>query len=364
MMNKQLRVAIIGCGRISDLHARGYEGLDTARITVACDANKKRAEEQAHKWGAARVYTDYQQVLADTEVDVVEILLPHHLHARVAIEALAAAKHVSLQKPMCTTLAEADEIVRAVRQARGRFRLYENFIFYPPYQKAKELIAAGEIGKLQMICLHVVQGSEEASWEVPLTSQIWRFQENKSGGGPLTFDDGFHKFSLAWDFMGAVEEVRAWIDKSPAMKGPIPVPGFNLDAPATIMWQHAARRRYGMMDVSYAPKMRVESEYYAIDERVEIVGSAGIIWINRCTARTVDRPAVEMFCKGETFTYDDMPQGWEQGFINCTRHFIAAIRNNSEVRLSATRGRDLMRFALAVKKSAERDGAAVCLSDM
>ncbi len=363
-MAESLRVAIIGCGRISDLHVWGYKGLSTARVTVACDADRRRAEEKAHEWGAERVYTDYHQVLDDSEVDLVEIITPHHLHARMTTEALAAGKHVSLQKPMCITLKEADEIVHAARRAEGRFRLYENFIFYPPYQKAKELIDAGAIGEPQMICLHSTTGSEEASWKIPMSTQWWRFQKEKSGGGLLVFDDGFHKLSVAWNFMGAVERVQAWIDKTPATKWRIPLLGLYLDAPATIRWQHTAKRRYGMMDVGYAPKMKVESDYYPIDERVEIVGSAGIIWINRCTTRSVNRPAVEMFRGGKTYTYDDMPQGWESSFVNCTRHFVEAILQHKEARLTAERGRELMRFALAVQESAERDGETVYLANV
>ena len=64
---KPIRVAIVGCGRISDLHEIGYHGRQDAIIAAVCDTNKSRAQHQARSWGVEKVYTDYQQVLDDQE---------------------------------------------------------------------------------------------------------------------------------------------------------------------------------------------------------------------------------------------------------------------------------------------------------
>ena len=79
---------------------------------------------------------------------------------------------------------------------------------------------------------------------MPLSALAWRFDEGKCGGGPLIFDHGYHLFSLAHYLMGEVERVYAWIDQSPIM------PQMYVDAPATIMFQFKAPRRYGVLDNS------------------------------------------------------------------------------------------------------------------
>jgi predicted dehydrogenase len=352
-VTEPLRVGLIGCGRIADLQVLGYKDLPTARLVAVCDKDRSRAKARAEAWGVERVYTDYHKLLADPAIDMVEVVVPHYLHAEMAIAAAQAGKHISVQKPMALNIAEAEAMIAAAKAARVKLRVYENFVFYPPYRRAMELIQAGQIGEPQMIHLHLGAGSQEASWEVPLSAWLWRFRKSKSGGGLLVFDDGYHKFSIARWFMGPVTRVQAWIDST--MIAPL----HHVDGPAVIMWQHSAPRRYGMMDVTYSPKLRIESDYYSADERVEIVGSEGIIWINRCTTRTVDRPAIELFRQGKTTGYDDMPTGWESSFIACTRHFVEAILNNTEPMLNGEQGKEVLQFALAALRSAELDGQAV-----
>ncbi|HET91251.1 MAG TPA: Gfo/Idh/MocA family oxidoreductase [Chloroflexi bacterium] len=123
-------VGIVGCGRISDLHALGYQGREDARIVAVCDTKRGRAREKGAAWGIdrARVYTDYHQLLADPGVDLVELLVPHHLHAEMTVAACAAGKHVSVQKPMALTTAEADRMIEAAERAGVVLRVYENFL--------------------------------------------------------------------------------------------------------------------------------------------------------------------------------------------------------------------------------------------
>ncbi|UCC64341.1 MAG: Gfo/Idh/MocA family oxidoreductase [Anaerolineae bacterium] len=95
-----IRVAIVGCGRISDLHELGYRDCEDARIVAVCDARRSRARAKAEAWGVEKVYTDYHRLLADPEVDLVELLVPHHLHAGMTVAACQAGEHVSVQKPI------------------------------------------------------------------------------------------------------------------------------------------------------------------------------------------------------------------------------------------------------------------------
>ena len=91
-------VGFIGCGRIADLHARGYHGSAEARLVAGCDLDQTTAARAGRQWRAEAVYTDYHELLDDPRVDAVEILTPHRLHEQVVLEALARGRHVSVQK--------------------------------------------------------------------------------------------------------------------------------------------------------------------------------------------------------------------------------------------------------------------------
>ena len=254
-----VRVAIVGCGRISDLHELGYRGQKDACIVAVCDTKKARAREKARVWGVEHVYTDYGELLANSDVDLVELLVPHHLHAGMTVKACRAGKHVSVQKPMALTTREADQMIEAAEQAGVILRVYENFVFYPPHVRAKEMLEAGEIGEPQMIRMHVGTGKSDTGWRVPLGSWLWRIDETKCGGGLLIFDHGYHLFSLARYLMGEVERVYAWMDSSP-VGGGIPKRVAEVDAPATIMFQFQSPRRYGLLDFTLTPDMVMDSQ--------------------------------------------------------------------------------------------------------
>jgi predicted dehydrogenase len=142
----KLRVGFIGAGRIADLHALAYQDNPEAEIYAVCDSEEEVASRRAQEWGAQRWLSDYRELLRDDAVDAVEILTPHHLHAEMTIAALEAGKHVSLQKPMSVNLSEADAMIAAAQRSGKLFRVCENFRYYPPFVKAKELLDEGAIG--------------------------------------------------------------------------------------------------------------------------------------------------------------------------------------------------------------------------
>ena len=336
-----IRVAIVGCGRIADLHEMGYRGHDDARIVAVCDTNRKLAGQRGQAWGAEKIYVDFNQLLADRAVDMIELLVPHHLHADMTVAACHAGKHVSVQKPMALSVTEADRMIAAAVQAKVVLRVYENFVFYPPHVRAKQMIDAGEIGEPQMIRMHVSTGKSETAWKVPLSAWVWRFDEAKSGGGPLVFDHGNHLFSLAHYLMGDVARVYAWIDRSRV------IPTKYVDAPATIMFQFKAPRRYGVLDFAHTPNLVMDSIYYADDDRVEVIGDKGIIFINRCTARTVDLPPLMLFKDGRTSAVPVERTEWHDSFIDCTRHLIDVLTKGGQPRLDGPTGKAVLAFSLA-----------------
>jgi predicted dehydrogenase len=349
----KIRAAIVGCGRIARLHQLGYRGREDAVIVAVCDPKASRARQAAVEWGVEKVYTDYMKMLADPEIDLVELLVPHHLHAEMTVRACQAGKHVSVQKPMAMNMLEAQQMALAAEHAGVVLRVYENFVFYPPVVAAHQMIQAGEIGEPQMIRLHVGTGKSQTQWKVPLDAWRWRLQAEKSSGGLLVFDHGYHLFSLAYHLMGPVKRVYAWIDRSP-VGGGVPQKIAAVDAPAAIMFQFKARRRYGVLDFVHTPDMVMDSIYYADDDRVEVIGDKGILLINRCTARTIDLPPLMLFRDGKTRPIPVERYEWHDSFIDCTQHLFGVLKGEGEPILDGHTGKAVLQFVLAAHQSARQ----------
>ena len=346
----RVRVGFIGTGRISDLHALEYRLNPNAEIVAVADVNPDLAAGRIGAWGfpEARIHADYRALLDDQTVDAVEVLLPHHLHCEAALAALDAGKHVSLQKPMTTTLAEADRLVERARTASGVFRVFENFIFHPTVTKAKELVDQGAIGDLVSIRIKSNPGKSRTAWQVPAHADAWRQDRAKNGGGPLAFDDGHHKFALGWHFMGPAEEVHAWIGETPRRDG------GTIDAPGIVSWKFP-NNRYGNLELVYSPDLEIVSVHYPQDDRLELTGTAGVITINRGHGRIVEGPALILHANGreEGFSFPDAELGWEASFIHSTRHWIESLRNGTAPPLTGAEGREVLRFTMAAQRSAE-----------
>jgi predicted dehydrogenase len=351
----KLRVGIIGAGRISDLHALEYLANPRAEIVAVADAVPENAQRRGQAWGVApnRIFADYHDLLTVPEVDLVEILLPHHLHHQATLDAAAAGKHISVQKPMALSVAQADEMIAAARRAGVIFKVFENFIFYPPVQRAKALIDAGEIGDPLAIRIKSNAATSATEWVVPAAASAWRFDPGQNGGGPLVFDDGHHKFALAWHFLGQAAEVHAWIGATEV------APGAILDSPSIVSWRYPGGQ-VGSLEVVRSAELVLETQHYAQDDRVEITGTKGVIWVTRGHGKMLDVPPVVLYRDRQTFTYSDMPVGWEHSFINSTRHFIDAYFAGQPPVLTGEEGREVLRFALAAQESA-RTGRAVVL---
>ena len=351
-----LGVCFIGTGRISDLHAIAYRKNSRARIVALCDTDTGLARCRATEWGLADVFItdDVDMVLARPEVDLVEILLPHHLHFSVAMKAIAAGKAVSLQKPMCTTLDEADRLVDAAEASGQPFRVFENFIFFPPVMRARQLIDSGVIGDPLAIRIKSNSGTSKTAWEVPEGATRWRQVRDRSGGGPLVFDDGHHKFALARHFMGEPESVHAFIGSTRKEDGVV------LDAPAIISFRFPDNR-IGSFEVVHSPELEIVTRHYAQDDRVEITGTSGVIWINCGHGRLGDVPPVVVYRDGKLTVHADMPTGWEQSFVMASQHFLDRLAEGRSADLSASDARRVLRFALAAESSG-RTGRRVEIS--
>ena len=347
-MPARIRVGIVGCGRIADLQCQGYLAHPDAEIAAVCDVDASLAGRRAAEWGAPRVYTDFAALLRDAEIDALDILTPHHLHAAQAIAALEAGKAVSLQKPPTLSIAELDAVIAAARRSGARFRVFENFMYYPPHVRARSLVLEGAIGTPLSVRIKTAAGRLTDGWAVAPSSMAWRTDPRTCGGGPTTFDHGYHCYNMARFFMPEeVERVHAFIHWTQLGAH------ARYDGPALISWRYAgAVPRYGSWEVIASLGMRVRSKYYVSDDRLEIHGSEGIVWVNRCTGALLDEPSVVLYRNGETRAFHDLETDWAASFRLGTMDFVDALLTGRDAPQDGAAARQTLAFALAVGRSA------------
>jgi len=338
-----INVGIIGCGRIADLHYLGYKDNPDARVYAVCDLDRERAEARCEQWGAERFYSDYRELLQNPDVDAVEVLTPFETHEQVVVDALKAEKHVACQKPMTTTLRSADRMVLAGEESDRVFKVTECYVTWPPIVRAKQMIDEGVIGEPIGMRIKYISGPH-GGWEVQPSTYEQQLAKAAKGYGLETFDHGHHEWATAWYLLGPVERVSAWVDS---------VNGV-LDCPATIMWKCRGNKRYGTIDFHFGADMTVPSKYYSNDEWYEINGTRGMLIINRGTGNVLEGPIISVFNEKGWQHIDDVPCDWADGFIGATYNFIAAIKGQEPPLLSGAEGREVLRFAHAVMRSARR----------
>jgi len=354
----QVRVGIIGCGQIAALHAAAYRAHPRAELAAICDVDEALLERRRQEWGAAQVYRDYRLLLADSGIDAVDVLLPHHLHRSVTLAALAAGKHVSLQKPPVFTLGELDELFDAAGAARRWLRVFENFMYYPPHRKARELVMAGAIGEPLSVRIKTAAGRPQDGWAVSQRALAWRMDPGSCGGGPTCFDHGYHCYNMARFFVREpVERVHAWIHVSRF--------GDNAfyDGPALVSWKYAGVPKYGSWEVVASLGLRVRSRYYPSDDRIEVHGSEGILWVNRCTGKLLEEPPLVLYRDGQTRAFHDLPSDWAESFVAGVGDFVDALVEGRQPAQDREEARATLRFAIAAHLAAY-EGREVDLAEV
>ena len=346
-----LRVGIIGTGDIANLNVLGYLHSQKTVLVAVCDTDIKIAGEKLERWGlrTTKIYEDYKKMIDYEDLDIIEILTPHHLHAPMTeYAAKAGIPGISLQKPMAHTISDCDRIIDICEQEKVKLKIFENFRFYPIYLRAKELLKNGVIGEpLNFRIVNILTSGP--SMKVELRAYRWRTNIDTCGGGPEVFDDGQHKLSIALWLMDEekIDQLYSWINYFTGV----------IDAPANMIWKYPKNNpddppKFGSMEFTFASNLYFPSNYYGIDEFIEISGTNGIMWINQCTSggnflsNSPHFPPIVVFTDGDVSTYgENLPRDWRYSFINSTEHFINVINSGEgEPIYSGIQGRNLCIF--------------------
>jgi predicted dehydrogenase len=180
-------IGLIGCGNISRSHLRGYLAVpDQATVIAVADVDAAASAERAEQAGGARAFASYERMLDEADVDAVDICLPHHLHADAIIAAAKAGKHILCEKPLCLTLAEAEQIAEAVEAAGITLMCAHNQLTLPAVQRARALVGSGALGQV-----YELRTTDSFFNDFDPATMGWRAHAATSGGGEL-IDTGYH----------------------------------------------------------------------------------------------------------------------------------------------------------------------------
>jgi myo-inositol 2-dehydrogenase/D-chiro-inositol 1-dehydrogenase len=146
-MQSPVRVGIIGSQFISTIHADALQRCAHAEIVAVASRTRQHAQKFASKFNIPRTFTDYRQLLALPEIDLVVVGVPNDLHCQIALDAAAAGKHIVMEKPLCLNLAEADRMIAACQKAKVKLMYAEELCFAPKYVRLKELLDSGALGQ-------------------------------------------------------------------------------------------------------------------------------------------------------------------------------------------------------------------------
>ena len=198
-----LKAAVIGAGNAGNWHANSIKKFpDMCGLVAIADVDEKRLKRLQKKHPQVTAVTDYKEALRRGDIDTVHLCLPHHLHGKIAVESLEAGKHVLCEKPIATTLEEADAMIRAARAHDLKLMIAENQRFLPAHIRIKELLDAGTIGEPKLIMTYE-GGSEVASMADPAS---WKSNILEGGGGAW-MDSGIHRVAVLQYLCGDIDSI-------------------------------------------------------------------------------------------------------------------------------------------------------------
>jgi predicted dehydrogenase len=208
-----LKIGILGMGMMGWFHAARYLQLPNANLVAIADITPERLEakeavqgnmpDDAEPFDFSEVarYADAAQLIAEADVDVVDVCLPTYLHARYTIQALEAGHHVLCEKPMALTVADADRMITAAREADRRLMIAQCIRFWPEYLYLKQCVEEQPFGKLLSLNMARMGGRPIWSWE------NWFLDPARSGG--MVLDLHIHDVDYVNYLLGLPDEVQA-----------------------------------------------------------------------------------------------------------------------------------------------------------
>ena len=329
-------VGIIGCGGIArGKHLPELEPVREMRLVACADLIAKRAREVARRGGASLVTDDYHELLACDEVDAVIVSTPHPSHGDIGIDVLKARKHLLVQKPMTTTVRDADRLLRAARRSR-KVALALPYLYGPWLCKIADLLERGAVGTVRMARCRVAHDADHKA-------SSWFTQKDAAHGGAL-FDMGVYAAALLVDLLG----------RATAISGMFTAPTGGATAEQNVgMTLRFACGAIGVLETSW--------QEIGYRDRLTIYGSTG----------TLDCPAGEIHLatkptrKGGKVRWKRVPPSKRIPMPqNVCRHWADCISRGRKPLIPISRGRHLVEILCAGYQAAATGREAAIRSNV
>lgn len=338
---KKLRVAMVGCGRISELYKEVFKELkESIEVAYAVDIDIKKAQVFAEGLEGCQAITDFKQCF-DKGMDVIHLATPHHLHAEMTIEAVKNKINVLTEKPMAISLKDADEMIRLSDEENVKLGV----IFQTRYVKGcmdiKKLIEEGKLGKIVSARSYLSWKREESYYK----NSDWKGTWDKEGGGVL-IDQAIHSIDrVQWLVGSNVEWIEGTINNRIHK-----IVDVEDVAEAFVKFENGCLYQlYACNCFSYDAPIEIE----IVGERGRAGLKQDLAWVQ------LDGEEMHEIKDG----YDGLsvgPNYWGCSHITQLKDYYYSIRENKEVYIDGRSGRKALEIVKGIYKSS-RDKKRVYL---
>jgi len=322
-------VGVVGTGAIAQrLHIPEYKDYERARATAICDVEEKKAMAVADEYDVSNHYTDYEKMLDEANLDAISVCLPNHLHHDVVVAALERDIAVLCEKPISTSLTEADNMVAAANESDAILMVDQSERFIPVYEKTKDLLDQDIIGEIHNIRSRFSHPGPEG-WSPRST---WFTDAEASGGGAL-IDIGIHNADLINHFFSNIDEVVGYSDT------------LSMDTEVEDTAVAVVRFEDGILG-TFETAWRTDPPSITM----QIVGDEGVIYVDK----------IEETIRVE-FADDsgvlEVPVPDESKYGGPIAHFVDSVLAGTEPTVTGVDGRRALEVVMGIYRSSEHHGA-------
>lgn len=325
-MKNKVNVGVIGLGRIGKLHVHNITAqIPDIKLIGVSDIIENSLQEVSQKYDIPIIKNDYRYLLDNKEIDAVVVCSSTDTHAKIMIEAAQAGKDIFCEKPIALDLKEINRALEVVKTEGVKLQIGFNRRFDPSFQKAKEMVQQGKIGKP-----HIVKITSRDPAPPPI-------EYIKVSGG-IFLDMTVHDFDMIRYLLD--DEVKELMAVGSCLVNP-EISKYNDIDTAIITFQYK-NGGWGIIDNS-------RQAVYGYDQRVEVFGSEGCIQV-------ANKKPTEVTIYGTESTTSDKPlyfflERYNESYINEMKHFVACIQNDRNPSVSGYDGKMAAIMGYAAKES-------------
>jgi predicted dehydrogenase len=329
-----VRIGLIGLGIMGEQYAKIYSAHPLARLIAVSSRRQSKVDEFSARFGA-QGYTDYREMIGHTELDAVVIATPDHAHHESAHMALSAGKHVLIEKPITTSVVEADALLRLAAKLQLKMQVTFNHRWLSPYYQARTTIQNGDIG----IPLAAFARKNDTIY-VPTEMISWAAETT-----PAWFLSSHDIDLVRWFFSSEPVEARAWGRKEVLeAKG---IPTYDLI--------HAQVKFANGAIATFESSWIYPNTFPTIvDSFVEVMGTQGHIHLDR-KRESIEISTPTSFTYPKNFISQDIFGRLRGAFPACLEDFLLAVLNDTEPHVTGYDGRQVTATLEAIHLSLASD---------